>query len=178
MKTKNLIFIIVFVWSTLDIFSQGYIYFGSQTAPTRLGTPDGPLAGTNIVSQLLVGYSANNLLPTGDPQLNHNGIFVVTPISVASGAPGDLVYVQLSAWDKTLWGLSYSGIPESAKGSTDVITYYLDSKPANPPLLTFFTSSAVVPSSVPEPNQFALLSLGAIGLIFCEIRRKMRLGRG
>lgn len=142
--------------------AEGWVYFGSQTAPTHLESHDGPLAETNIVSQLLVGYSASNLLPTGEPQINHHGIFVVTPISVFQGRPGDLVYVQLAAWDKTQWGLSYSTVPKEAKGVTDTIAYYLDSNPANPPLLTFFNSSAVVPSYVPEPSKRTLLLLGAI----------------
>ena len=150
--------------SALNLLADGFVYFGSQTAPTRLGTPEGPRAGTNILSQLLVGTEAGKLIPFGSPQVNFSGIFVVTPISVSLGDPGTPVFVQLAAWDKSEWGVSYAGVPDAAKGFTDVISYYLKRNPANPPILTFFNQPAVVPSSVPEPGEIALFFVGVVGI--------------
>ncbi len=160
--------------SALNLLADGFVYFGSQTAPTRLGTPEGPRAGTNILSQLLVGTEAGKLIPFGNPQVNFSGVFVVTPISVSLGNPGTLVLVQLAAWDKSEWGVSYTGVPEAAKGFTDVISYHLDSKPANPPYITFFTQPAVVPSSVPEPGEIALFFVWVVGICVFTKRQSTR----
>ena len=95
MKTRYSSCFLLFAVFTINVVAEGYAYFGSQGAPTRIGTADGPLAGTNIVSQLLVGYNASMLLPVGTPQVNIRGIFTVTPIAVPQSNPGDLVFLQL-----------------------------------------------------------------------------------
>lgn len=46
---------------------QGYFYFGNFSAPTRLWSADGPLAGRGICAQMLVGDAPDSMVPVGNP---------------------------------------------------------------------------------------------------------------
>src|SRR5258708_13233941 len=44
-------------------YAQGVFLFDNRTAPTHIGSIDGPLAGTNLLAQMLVGLGPTRLPP-------------------------------------------------------------------------------------------------------------------
>ena len=149
---------------TPGLWGQGVIFFWNATARTHLGSPDGPFAGPGIWGQLLVGTTADSLIPVGMP-LNHriNGIVggasepnpLVTVPWVGCGASA---YVQMVAWDGNLWGTTLAAVPADQLGRTDVILHGFNCFPAAA-YAPWFMQSAVVP--VPEPSALALGGLSA-----------------
>jgi len=83
---------------------QGVFIGDNSTAPTRVGSVDGPLAGTNIIGQMFGGAGASSLQPVGPIDYHNNGIFSVPYITVPDVPPRALAYVQLVTWDSTLLG--------------------------------------------------------------------------
>ena len=68
--------LLLFVCSlATDAFSQGYFIFDNPTAPTHVGSLNGPLAGPGVWGQALVGTTVDSLSPLGIP-LEHqaNGV--------------------------------------------------------------------------------------------------------
>jgi hypothetical protein len=90
-------------------YSQGVFTFYNPTAPTRVGSIDGPLAGTNILAQMLVGLSPTSLAPVGVPVAHlaapgYEGRVFGGNVQVLNVPPCEFAYVEMLAWDGRLWG--------------------------------------------------------------------------
>lgn len=146
---------------------QGTIHPFTGGARTHVGSIDGPLAGTNILGQLFVGHTPDTLAPLDGPYYHRNGL-VVAGIIVVWGYPqGSTAYVQMWAWDWTVWGMTLDLVPPDQFGKTDIISVYL---PGGTQWAdTRFTQPAVVPL-VPEPS-VSMLGLLGVSLVWLRCRR-------
>jgi hypothetical protein len=160
---------VLWICGLVSSYGQGVFAGVNGTAPTRVGSLDGPIAGTNIAGQMLGGPSPSSLQPVG-PSAYHrtNGVFSVPGLNVTvPDVPVyQLAYVQFLAWDGTYWGSSLAGVPSDQLGRTDVVTVLLTTG-MFPDVVHApgFTRPAVVPP-IPEPSVWALgvLALGALGI--------------
>ena len=172
-KMKELLAVAMVVISTTSGSAQG-VFFGSNvSARTRVGSSDGPLAGTNIFGQWLAGSSSLSLTPVGMTDFHKpGGVFFVGNVTVPGVAPYNWAYVQLVAWDSTLWGISLEAVPADQFGRTDIVRVYLTTGQF-PDIMTapHFNQLAVVP--IPEPSVWALWLVGAAVLSF-GVRRRTR----
>jgi len=102
--------------------SQGLFLFSNFTAPTRLGSSNGPLAGRGIWAQMLVGQSTDSLTPVDMP-VEHigNGIASGRVVAVPEIPPNTFAYIQMVAWDGIRWGTSLNGVPSDQLGRTDIV---------------------------------------------------------
>ena len=154
---------------------QGVFYFSTVgTLRTRLGSVDGPLAGSGIWAQMLAGPQPDSLAPVGMPaEFYHpggvpTGLVICCNVAVPGVLPFQTAYVKMVAWDGTRWGTALSGVPPDQLGMTDIVPVRLtfpDFGP--PPLHPEFTQPAIVP--IPEPAVLALAVFG--GLSFLPFRR-------
>ncbi len=149
-------------------YSQGNFMFYNPTAPTHVGSLNGPLAGPGVWGQALVGTTVDSLSPLGVP-LEHqaNGVVPATVMTVPGVFAGEDVFVQMAAWDGTVWGASLSAVPPNQIGYTDVLSLGLVTGGGQPLQVTRFTTPAVVPS-VPEPGFLSMTILGGMAL-FCAV---------
>jgi len=160
---KTLLQVILFLVSQpLCGYTQGTFILDNSSALTRLGTIDGPFAGPGIWAQALAGFTADSLTPVGIPVQHAASGFVGREIIIAWAPISSTVLVRMAAWDGTLWGTSFAGVPAGQLGYTDTVPVFLTSPTASP-LSTQFTQPAVVP--VPEPSMFALAGLGGLVLL-------------
>jgi hypothetical protein len=156
---------------------QGVFEFSNAYALTRVGSVDGPLAGSAIWAQMLAGASAAALAPVGMP-LPHldkagagTGLVNDGLITLPAIPPGQTAYVEMLAWDSTRWGAVLSAVPTDQLGTTDVVPVVLGGLIGLPPL-PHFTQSAIVP--VPEPSPFGVAVMGALcALVFCAGRKRL-----
>jgi hypothetical protein len=167
MKTLELLFILVVCFARSGL-SQGSFLFDNSSAPTRLGTIDGPLAGPGIWARMLAGTTQGSLIPVGSPRQHFgegrvsDGIVIVEGIGCFETA-----YVQMVAWDGQAWGSSLADVPLDQLGRTDIVPRILSCDPL-PVLAPDFTQPAVVPP-IPEPSISTLGLLG--GLVAFGLRR-------
>ena len=166
MKEIICIFFALAMWCQ----AQGTFLPGIPFVPTRLGTTNGPLAGPGIWGQFLVGLTPDSLTPVGTP-LNHRPTgFLSGEIITVPFIPGGIfAYIQLVAWNGTLWGTSLADVPLDQLGQTDIILHPFTQDPQTA-FAPRFTQGAVVPA-VPEPSTFALAALGA-GALWCATRAR------
>ncbi len=143
--------IVVIAFIILPTFAQGQGLFSYSnfSAPTRIETIDGPLAGRGIWAQMLVGLTFDSLMPVA-PVVEHrtNGFVAGGGIVAVPGLPGGTrAFIQMWAWDGARWGTDLAQVPADQFGKTDIVpiflTYSFD--PALPSCLR------KVPSS-PFPN--------------------------
>ena len=170
---KYLYFSAVWICASASVCAQG-VFLGSNIgARTRLGSLDGPLAGTNIFGQMLGGPNPSSLQPVGPSFYHHsNGVFSVSRITVPDVPADDYAYVQLLAWDSTFWGTTLANVPADQLGRTDVVTVQLTTGVF--PDVTFapgFTQPAIVPL-IPEPSALALAIIG-FGVLALRRRQKI-----
>lgn len=171
MKRLALLFLVVHGLTTIAS-AQGYFAFVLNVeAPTHLGSIDGPMAGPGIWAQMLAGLTPDSLTPVG-PAAEHQAGGLVRYGQAAIYVPfarhndpgyggmGD-VFVQMVAWNATVWGTALSGVPPNQLGHTDTVQVQLSSGLPEPIWNPFFNQSAIVPS-VPEPSIAALAALGAL----------------
>jgi hypothetical protein len=143
-------------------YAQGVFLFFNASAPTRIGSLDGSLAGTGIWAQMLAGPTFSSLLPVG-MALEHatNGLVGgVVRVAVPTVPAREVAQVQMVAWDGTLWGTSLAGVPTDQLGRTDVVPVFLTTGVF--PDVTFspsFNQPAIVPP-IPEPSTLALCVIG------------------
>ena len=78
---------------------------------TRVGSIDGPFAGTNIGGQFLAGATTESLVPVGLPGPHANGSIFVGTVSVTNLIPPQFIFVQLVAWDSVQWGPTFATVP-------------------------------------------------------------------
>ena len=154
------------ICATAGLYAQGVFTGSNLTARTRVGSVDGPFAGTNIVGQMVGGSAPSSLQPVGPIDYHNNGEFAIAYITVPDVPVYEYAYVQLLAWDSSLWGTTLANVPAHQLGRTDVVTVFLTTGVF--PDVTFlpqFTQSAIVPP-IPEPSAWALgiLALGALGM--------------
>jgi hypothetical protein len=165
-------------------YAQGVFLFDNRTAPTRIGSIAGPLAGTNILAQMLVGLSPAALAPVGvavahSGAMGFEGVAFGGNLQVANVPACEFAYVEMVAWDGTLWGQSLAAVPSTQLGMTDTVRVFF-AQPANQPEVCgpvqrpLFTQPAVVP--IPEPSASVIAVMVGVGtILFCGVRR--RLGR-
>lgn len=153
--------------------AQGYFLFRNPDAPTHIGSLDGPLAGSNVYAQALVGVTADNLVPVGSPTFHLQGFVFGVGVTVPFAAPGSFVEVQMAAWDETLWGANFATVPTGQLGLTDIVRVWL-TDPVQQPDWPSFTQSAIVP--VPEPSVFALILVAGSAAAAWHLRRHHRRG--
>jgi len=129
--------------------------FDSDSAPTRLGSLDGPLAGSGIWAQALAGVTPDNLTSLG-VSTEHVEAGEISPEQICppfanpdTGA--GWVYVQLAAWDGRVWGTNFANVPTNQLGLTDIVRVELNVPPGFD-MTPNFTQPAVVP---PAPLRFA-----------------------
>ena len=163
---KLLPIILLAVGLTLHACGQGVFDFFNDTAPTHLGTFDGPLAGQGIWAQALGGFTTNSLMPVGVPVEHGAGglLSYIQEIQVPWAPPRAIIFVQMAAWDGTLWGTSFTAVPANQIGFTDVVSVGLVTPTGNTQSPQF-TQPAIVPA-VPEPSVLVLAVLGGAILIF------------
>ena len=172
---KNyILFTVLWICASASSNGQGVFQGVNGFAPTRLGSLDGPIAGTNIVGQMLGGPSPSSLQPVG-PSAYHgtNGLWSVgLQITVPNVPVYEFAYVQLLAWDSTYWGTSLPGVPSDQLGRTDIVTVFLTTG-MFPDVVHAprFTMSAIVPV-IPEPSALALAIIG-FGLLALRRRQKI-----
>ncbi len=143
----------------VQAYSQGLFYANNGSAPTRMGSIDGPRAGPGIWGQMLAGWTPESLSAIDVPREHSTyGTINFAIIAVPDIPPINLAYVEMVAWDGTLWGTNLSGVPQDQLGRTDAVTVLL-TYPFEPQFGPVFTQPAIVP--VPEPSVLALGLLAA-----------------
>ena len=155
-----------------NLNGQGYFQFQGGGAPTRVGSIDGPLAESNIVSQILAGVDGLTLTPVGDPKPNHFGIIVTRNIvEVPFLNTQDTAFVRYAAWDASIWGMDYRKVPSEDVGISSLSTVFLYQKDRDAYLNPVFHGAVVVPFSVPEPGSVVLAGLGFVVLSVVSLFR-------
>ncbi|HXU77443.1 MAG TPA: hypothetical protein VN794_12800 [Methylomirabilota bacterium] len=163
MKGK-LYFSTLWMCAAVNLYAQGVFVGSNISARTRVGSLDGPFAGTNIVGQMLGGASPSSLHPVGPIDYHNNGEFAIARITVPDVPANEYAYVQLLAWDSTFWGTNLAGVPNDQLGRTDIASVLLTT--GTFPDVVYspgFTQPAIVPP-IPEPSAWALavLAFGAL----------------
>lgn len=152
--------------------AQGTFLWRNDTAPTRLHSIDGPLAGPGIWGQMLAGATPVDLFPL-EMSTEHvrDGLvsFVLGEVAVPGLECRQTAYIQFVAWDGECWGTDLSQVPESQLGYTDTVPVILAGCFLDVATAPRFTQPAVVPP-IPEPSTMALLLLAA-GMAFLSTRR-------
>jgi hypothetical protein len=160
-------------------YAQGTFLFYNGSAPTRLGSIDGPLAGRGIWAQMLVGTTSQDLQPIFIP-LEHSGEGLVGGLVLVTvdGIPcREDVYLQMVAWDGRYWGMTLENVPLDQLGRTDIVAHPLGGcKP--PAFAPDFTQPAIVPP-IPEPSATGICLVGGVLAFAAYLRRSRRqpLGR-
>ena len=165
-----ILLVLLTVTSRLQASDPGAIIFLNSTAPTRLETLDGPLAGPGIWAQLLAGLTPDDLVPIG-VSVEHAGqgiVYggIVEALNIPCSDPG---YVQMVAWDG-YWGTELDAVPQLQLGFTDIVREGFGCQAFDPVKRPDFTQSAVVPL-VPEPSTLVLTGLGLGGWLLVLGRR-------
>jgi hypothetical protein len=167
---KNyIVFGALWICASATVCAQGVFIGSNASARTRLVSFDGPLAGTNIMGQMLAGANPSSLQPVTAAIYHYTGGVFAVPsaqVTVPDVPPNQFAYVQLLAWDSIFWGSSLAGVPTDQLGRTDVVTVFLTTGVfPDTAYLPRFTQPAIVPP-IPEPSVWALgvLALGALGM--------------
>ena len=184
MKSKSILIFIIFF--CLLICSSSFGLCGESTLlnlfykngyRTHLGSVDGRLAGEEIYVQRFSGLTSTSLQPVGD-SLGHlndtdgnpTGLFLLPLLipNVPLDTPG---FVQVAAWDSTIWGRDFSQVPESQLGYSEVVPFPPDRGGPGPPPLVLLTKSIIVPS-IPEPSTWTLLAMGGLLMTTVNLRKR------
>src|SRR2546425_7319665 len=105
-----LLFAPALLLAAANCHGQGGFNFNNVYAPTRIGSIDGPLAGTGIWAQVLAGASPDSLAPVGRPAEHVDraglptGLVFGGTVAVPGVLPCQTAYVEMLAWDGTRWG--------------------------------------------------------------------------
>ena len=173
---KAIIFANTLLLSSLLGYGQGVFLLGNPTAPTRLGSADGPLAGPDIWAHMLAGGIPEDLTPVGiSVRHDMNGIAGGVIYVAVPGIPcREYAYIQMVAWDGRYWGRFLQNVPLDQLGRTDIVRHWLSGCDLDPVGAPPFTQPAIVPP-IPEPSA-ALLGLLGGSLLFAGhlVRRRGR----
>src|SRR5262245_31027552 len=78
--------------------AQGFFFGNNPEAPTRIGSSDGPFAGSAIFGQFLAGTTTDSLIPVGNPlQHAQTGYIYGGDIAAPGVPPGTFGYLQMVA---------------------------------------------------------------------------------
>jgi hypothetical protein len=103
---------------------QGKFVFYNLSAPTRLVSIDGPLAGPGIWAEMLAGRTPESLSPLGFPAQHFGDGRVIGGTPTVQGIDCfETAYIQMVAWDGRLWGTSLEGVPVDQLGRTDIVPH-------------------------------------------------------
>src|SRR6266404_1254034 len=173
MKKQELIICCALVLAG-QLYGQGDFDFSNRGAPTHIGSLEGPLAGTNILAQMLAGPTADSLTSVGVPfghlgppnALTNTGLVFGGTVTVPTVPPCGDAFVKMVVWDGMVWGNKLANVPPDQLGMTDVIRLrnLAGAFPCDAPPLPFFTQSAIVP--IPEPSVLVLAFLTGVSLLF------------
>ena len=178
---KRMIAILIVGLVPLQASAQGTFVWSNPTAPTRLYKLDGPLAGTGIWGQMLVGTDAGNVMPLGIAtehiRIGNRSTGIVSGlgngiVSVPGIECRQFTYIQFVAWDGEAWGTDLEFVPEHQLGRTDIVSHLLAGCLGDPETAPRFTQPAMVPP-IPEPSTMALLLLAG-GAAIISTRRFRR----
>jgi hypothetical protein len=153
---------------------QGVFLFFNASAPTRIGSVDGPLAGPGIWAQMLAGSNFSSLSPVGMPREHGleglvGGVVYTTVPTIPAHS---YAQVQMVAWDGTLWGTNLASVPSDQLGLTDVVSVFLMTGVfPEGAVAPRFTQPAIVPP-IPEPST---LGIAVIACGFFMLRRRVKI---
>jgi hypothetical protein len=142
-------------------YAQGTFLFYNGSAPTRLGSIDGPFAGYGIWAQMLVGRTAEDLQPIFIA-LEHSPDGVVggvVRVTVDGIGCLETAYIQMVAWDGVYWGTTLENVPLDQLGRTDIVPHPLGGCKLLPVFAPDFTQPAIVPP-IPEPSMASIYLVG------------------
>lgn len=164
--------------SALSGLAQGTVLFDSFVIPVGVNSfivgPDGmtPPAAGSVYVQLLAGPTETSLAPVGVaiPTLTA-GYFLGGDVSIPSVVPGDLAWVQVSAWDArapTYEAAFLSGLPVALSNRILISTGGGGDPPALATPLVGLETQIVLHVQVPEPTSALLMvfGLGVLGLFW------------
>lgn len=164
MKTLGIAILLSLV-SLHGVFADGYFKFSKLGPLVTVGSDDGPVADSTILAQVFAGRSPDALRAVGDPLPFTSGRIFNTLVEVPFMEVGETAYVQFSAWDSKTWGLSYSGVPMGAAVTSGILTTQIRVQNSDSFLQIAFPEKMVVPTSVPEPQEWALVLMGALMVV-------------
>ena len=104
---------------------QGKFAFNNIAARTHIGSLDGPLADSDIWAEPLVGLTPETLMPLGIAVQHYAGLVPRVTFTVPGVQPCEFAYVQMVAWDGSLWGTSLAQVPPDQLGRTDTLHIFL-----------------------------------------------------
>ena len=85
--------------------------------------------GPELWATMLVGESPDRLFQIGLEKDHVPGgllaYCLTDALSVPAILPGMSAYIQMAAWDGTVWGTSYSAVPPNQVGRTDTVLHVL-----------------------------------------------------
>ena len=142
------------------VSADGYFKFSKLGPLVTVGSEDGPVADATILAQVFAGRSPDALRAIGDPLPFIRGRIFNTLMDVPFMVPGTTAYLQFAAWDSKSWGLSYSGVPLGGSAVSSITTTELEIPNSEAFIQIAFPEKMVVPTSVPEPEEWAMLLMG------------------
>ena len=158
--------------STVVGYSQGTFIPANFSAPTRIGSAEGPLANWDYYGQFLAGATPDTLFPVDIPHPHYDGV-VSGPTVPVPGIPcREAAYVQMVAWNWRYWGQFLENVPLNQLGRTDIVLKGLAGCDGQVESAPRFTQPAIIPP-IPEPST-ALLGLlaGSLLVAGCLVRRR------
>lgn len=183
---KKLIAIAALVTTACATFAQGTVDFNNRNLGTandylvRFADTLAPVVGTKYVAQLYYGATVDSLTAVGAPALFR--IETTTSPGTWSGgtraipsldAVGKSTVLQVRVWDSTLaadWAAAQLSTYKGYRGESAPFsfTYIVSAPPAttDDDMIQFRGFQI----AIPEPSTFALLGLGALGMMI--FRRK------
>jgi hypothetical protein len=172
-KVRIIAAIVSLISIASQVQGQGRFLFCNSTAPTRIGSIDGPFAGPEIFARMLVGETPDSLVPVG-PTVPHapGGVVfdcLTDHVTVPGIPPAATAYFETMAWDGNAWGTAFESVPVDQIGRTDIVPLILSGSTL-PDFAPLFTRPAIVP--IPEPSVVTLAVLGG-GLFLLRAVRSL-----
>ena len=143
------------------VSAEGYFKFSKLGPLVTVGSDDGPVADATILAQVFAGRSPDALRAVGDPLPFTSGRIFNTLVEVPFMVAGETAYVRFAAWDSKSWGLSYSGVPSGGSTVSSILTTELMIPNSEVFFQVAFPEKLVVPTSLPEPQEWVLFLVGA-----------------
>ncbi len=170
--------LVIFLLAGERVRGQGEMNFtnilpGGADVRTRVGSIDGPLAGTDYSAILLAGPTPDSLTPVG-PSVRHLavGLFSGGTRRIPGIPAGEQAFTQVAAWNGEVWGDEFTLVPRDQIGFSDTAEIVLDVVASTRPVPTMrITRPPVVP--IPEPSSCALFVVGCALLLFRGGRKQL-----
>lgn len=161
------------------LIADGYVKVAKVGQVVTVGYDLGAVADASILGQFLAGSLTGKLVPIGDPIPFSEGRIFSRVMDIPFASPGQTVFVSFAAWDSSLWGLNYSGVPGGALARAGTVSAFADIQNSEVYTLLPFPEKMVIPTAVPEPSISMLggVALGILALFGLSTIRKRRGGR-